>query len=76
MVDAAERELILVGYELTDNSLILSLATAASRGVEVVMICDRSRGAAARVLATWPSNSGASVLLYSLLHIFSVDSTL
>ena len=57
MVDAAERELILVGYELTDQSLILSAASAVSRGVEVVMICDRGRGAAARVLATWPSNT-------------------
>jgi phosphatidylserine/phosphatidylglycerophosphate/cardiolipin synthase-like enzyme len=54
MVTSATREVILLGYELTDRDLVRVLGDAASRGVQVIMICDRGRGSAARVSAVWP----------------------
>jgi phosphatidylserine/phosphatidylglycerophosphate/cardiolipin synthase-like enzyme len=55
MIDRAGREVILLGYELTEPDLVARLAAAASRVNNVVMICDRGRGTAARVLENWPS---------------------
>lgn len=55
MIDGATTEIILLGYELTDPNLIGLLAAAAGRGAAVIMICDRSRGVARRVLDSWPS---------------------
>lgn len=54
MIDGATTEIILLGYELTDRNLIGVLAAAAGRGTGVIMICDRGRGAARRVLESWP----------------------
>lgn len=50
------REVILLGYEITDRDVMKLLAGATSRGAEVIMICDRERGAAQRVLEGWPPN--------------------
>lgn len=57
MIDGATTEIILLGYELTDRDLIGLLAAAAGRGSAVIMICDRGRGAAQRVLESWPSHT-------------------
>ena len=57
MIDRAGDEIILLGYELTHRDLIASLAAAASLGTSVIMICDRGRKAAVRVLETWPTNT-------------------
>lgn len=57
MIDDAKAEIILLGYELTDRNLIDLLAAAAGRGAAVIMICDRGRGVARRVVELWPSNS-------------------
>jgi phosphatidylserine/phosphatidylglycerophosphate/cardiolipin synthase-like enzyme len=57
MIDGATTEIIVLGYEMTDRDLIELLATAASRGVNVTMICDRSRGTAVRFLESWPSHT-------------------
>lgn len=54
MVSHASEEIILLGYEFTDEELLDSLIAASSRGVEAVLICDRSRGAVNRILADWP----------------------
>lgn len=55
MIENATTEIIVLGYELTDRDLIGQLAAAAGRGASVILICDRGRGAAARVLEAWPS---------------------
>jgi phosphatidylserine/phosphatidylglycerophosphate/cardiolipin synthase-like enzyme len=55
MIDTARTEIILLGYELSDLGLIGLLAAATDRGISVTMICDRGRGAAQRVLDSWPS---------------------
>ncbi len=57
MIDGATREIILLGYELTDRNLIGLLASAVGRGAGVIMICDRGRGTAQRVLESWPSRT-------------------
>jgi phosphatidylserine/phosphatidylglycerophosphate/cardiolipin synthase-like enzyme len=57
MIETAKTEIILLGYELTDRDLIAQLATAARRGASVILICDRGRGAAARILEAWPSST-------------------
>jgi phosphatidylserine/phosphatidylglycerophosphate/cardiolipin synthase-like enzyme len=57
MIDGATTEIILLGYELTDRDLIGLLAAAAGRGSSVIMICDRGRGAAQRLLESWPSHT-------------------
>jgi phosphatidylserine/phosphatidylglycerophosphate/cardiolipin synthase-like enzyme len=57
MINQAAREVILLGYELTDRDLVALLAAATTRGVDVVVICDRSRGVAPRVLELWPAGA-------------------
>ena len=55
MIDSAKSEIILLGYELTDRDLIDLLVAASTRGATVILICDRGRGVATRVLKAWPS---------------------
>jgi phosphatidylserine/phosphatidylglycerophosphate/cardiolipin synthase-like enzyme len=57
MVDLATKEIILLGYEVTDRDLVSLLGAAGARGVEVVVICDRGRGAGVRVLEAWPTGA-------------------
>lgn len=57
MIDGATTEIILLGYELTDRNLIGLLAAAGGRGTGVIMICDRARGTAQRVVESWPSRT-------------------
>ena len=57
MINRAKNEIILLGYELTDRHLIALLAAAASLGTSVIMICDRGRRAAVRVLEAWPTDT-------------------
>jgi phosphatidylserine/phosphatidylglycerophosphate/cardiolipin synthase-like enzyme len=57
MVGGAKKEVILLGYEVTDRGMIGLLAAAASRGADVILMCDRGRGAAARVREAWPSHT-------------------
>jgi phosphatidylserine/phosphatidylglycerophosphate/cardiolipin synthase-like enzyme len=64
MIDGATTEVILLGYELTDQKLIGLLAAAAGRGSSVIMICDRGRGAAQRVRESWPSRTSAPRILH------------
>lgn len=54
MIAGAGREVILLGYELTDQALVQRLGDASARGASVIMICDRGRGALQRVRDIWP----------------------
>jgi phosphatidylserine/phosphatidylglycerophosphate/cardiolipin synthase-like enzyme len=56
MIEKAKREVVLLGYELTDQALVKLLVDAKVRGVEVVLICDREKAAGKRVLAAWPGS--------------------
>jgi phosphatidylserine/phosphatidylglycerophosphate/cardiolipin synthase-like enzyme len=55
MVASAKEEIIVLGYEFSDRQMVELLAQAASRAVKVIVICDRSRGAAKVVRDQWPS---------------------
>src|SRR5262249_23773553 len=56
MLASSSREIILLGYELTDLDVIRVLAEAGARGAQVIMICDRARRAATMIRDAWPSN--------------------
>ena len=43
-------EVILLGYELTDQTVMRLLAEVEATGADVIVICDRTRGTADRVL--------------------------
>lgn len=57
MVSSATREIILLGYEFTDVAVLDLLVDASNRGTDVIVIIDRSKGAAARILDAWPATS-------------------
>ena len=46
------QEAILMGYELTDKRILGLLAEVEAAGGEVIVICDRERGVAERVLSS------------------------
>jgi phosphatidylserine/phosphatidylglycerophosphate/cardiolipin synthase-like enzyme len=54
MVAEAKSEVIVLGYEFSDPSFIRELACAAQKGIDIILICDRERGSARRVLSIWP----------------------
>jgi len=54
MLQTRVEEAILLGYEFTDKRTVELLAGAASAGARIMMICDRGRGSARRVLSAWP----------------------
>lgn len=50
------REVILLGYEVTDHETMRLLVEAAAQGADVIMICDRERRAALKSIQTWPAD--------------------
>ena len=50
MLRTPVEEVILLGYELTDHKMIRLLVEAATGGADLIVICDRTRGAADRIL--------------------------
>jgi phosphatidylserine/phosphatidylglycerophosphate/cardiolipin synthase-like enzyme len=57
MISGGTKEIILLGYQFTDRDVVELLADAMARGAEVIMICDRGRGSAHRVLDAWPNGT-------------------
>lgn len=56
LVEGAQRQLIVVGYELTSRELEQALHAASDRGVEIVMITDRGSKHGPRILRQWPAH--------------------
>ncbi len=54
MITQSRREVIILGYEFSDSALIADLARLADQGIDVILICDRARGSARRLLDLWP----------------------
>jgi phosphatidylserine/phosphatidylglycerophosphate/cardiolipin synthase-like enzyme len=54
MLRGSPSEVILLGYELTDGDTMLLLEGVAASGADVIVICDRGRGAGRRILENWP----------------------
>lgn len=59
MIDHAASEIVILGYEFTEASTVAALGDAANRGADVIVICDRARGASNRVLDAWPRGAPA-----------------
>ncbi len=51
------QEVILLGYEVSDETMMELLGDAAAAGAIVIAICDRERGAAQRLLERWPQGA-------------------
>jgi phosphatidylserine/phosphatidylglycerophosphate/cardiolipin synthase-like enzyme len=62
MLSTSTREVIILGYEFTSQEMVDVLADASKRGVEIIMILDRTRGAVERILDNWPKGSPAPFL--------------
>lgn len=56
LVESVQRQLIVVGYELTSRELERALHAASDRGVEIVMITDRGSKHGPRILREWPAH--------------------
>jgi cardiolipin synthase len=56
LVRGAQRQLIVVGYELTNREFEHELHMASDRGVEVVIITDRGSRHGPRILSQWPTH--------------------
>ena len=56
MLRTPKSEIIVLGYEVTDRDIMGLLEQAVGRGVEVIMICDRGRGSARKILESWPDS--------------------
>lgn len=56
MIERAKKEVVLLGYEVTDQDLVRLLVDARSRGADVVLICDREKATGKRVLSAWPND--------------------
>jgi phosphatidylserine/phosphatidylglycerophosphate/cardiolipin synthase-like enzyme len=56
LIESAQREIIAVGYQISDAELIDDLAGTSRRGVRLVLISDRSAGAARGLGHKWPTD--------------------
>jgi phosphatidylserine/phosphatidylglycerophosphate/cardiolipin synthase-like enzyme len=55
LIASARREILVVGYTLTDGEFVQGLAEARRRGVHVVVVGDRAMGGVKTVLGGWPT---------------------
>jgi phosphatidylserine/phosphatidylglycerophosphate/cardiolipin synthase-like enzyme len=55
MLRSHVREVILLGYELSDPDMMQLLVEVTSWGADLIMICDRMRGSVPRLLEAWPA---------------------
>lgn len=64
MLERPVTEVIAIGYEFTDQEVVQLLAKAATRGVSVIVICDRERGCAQRIIDAWPQDASHPKLFH------------
>jgi phosphatidylserine/phosphatidylglycerophosphate/cardiolipin synthase-like enzyme len=62
MLSGHPREVVIVGYEISDDSFVAMLHEVASGGTALTIIADRKRGSIERLLASWPSSLTAPQL--------------
>jgi phosphatidylserine/phosphatidylglycerophosphate/cardiolipin synthase-like enzyme len=55
MLNSSTREIIMLGYEVSDEHIARLLAEASSRGALIYVIGDRGRGSLSRLLEKWPT---------------------
>ena len=54
MLTSARRQIVALGYEITDRSCIELLRDASKICPDTIIICDRQKGSARRLASTWP----------------------
>lgn len=54
MLASARRQVVALGYEITDRSCIELLQNASRICPDTIIICDRQKGSARRLVDTWP----------------------
>lgn len=54
MLTSARRQIVALGYEITDRSCIELLRDASKICPETIIVCDRQKGSARRLVSTWP----------------------
>lgn len=54
IVRGATSEIVVVGYEIRDEELIVEVGKAAIKGVRVYFICDKDKGSWQPIRAFWP----------------------
>jgi len=54
MLTSARRQIVALGYEITDRSCIHLLRDASKICPDTIIICDRQKGSARRLASTWP----------------------
>lgn len=55
LVERAVKEVMVVGYALSDELFVADLGKASARGVEVVIVVDRAQGSLPALIGLWPS---------------------
>jgi phosphatidylserine/phosphatidylglycerophosphate/cardiolipin synthase-like enzyme len=55
LVEQSTRQIIAVGYWITDGRFEAALHQAAARGVEIMIVSDRGSGHGERLLSRWPA---------------------
>jgi phosphatidylserine/phosphatidylglycerophosphate/cardiolipin synthase-like enzyme len=57
MLEAAKRRVVVLGYTFTHHQggTVERMVAAASRGVDLVVVCDRGKGGRKTIEDTWPS---------------------
>lgn len=56
LIDGARRQIIAVGYLISSDAIVVRLHRAAERGVEVVIISDRTSAHGEEVIRAWPAH--------------------
>jgi hypothetical protein len=54
LIAKARQEIVAVGYEISDGSVITALQVASRRISDLILLCDRARGSGTDILETWP----------------------
>ena len=59
MIESAQREVLLVGYRITNKDILKMLWDASKRGIKTTLVCGRADNDSAEIKRTWPINSPA-----------------
>lgn len=54
MIESAKRDVLLAGYRITNKDILEMLWAASSRGIRVIIVCDRKDGDADEIIRLWP----------------------
>lgn len=62
MLEDARREVVGLGYQISDTGVIRQLQAVSARAVDVILVCDRQQGSAVGLRAGWSASAPPPVL--------------